>query len=112
MNRAYYIDPETGDTLDWDAGMELVERRITERRKKRRRAKSKVGSMVKSGKLPAAKSLLCACGKAATQYHHPNGYDPPHDIEVVAICNECHLSVHGTEYVDGRIVIKLKSQSS
>lgn len=51
---------------------------------------------VKSGKLQPASNFSCSvCGeKQATMYHHPNGYDPEHRLDVVPVCNPCHYVVH------------------
>jgi len=58
-------------------------------------AYSKVLSAVASGKLADPSKLCCSiCGHNAQEYHHPNGYDKEHSLEVVPVCIICHKKIH------------------
>ncbi len=59
------------------------------------KARWKVNNAVRDGKLPRIKTLLCACGKQAQQYHHHNGYAPEHALDVVPMCRPCHRKADG-----------------
>ncbi len=55
------------------------------------KARGAVNDAVRRGKLPKAKSLLCSqCGNPALHYHHHNGYDKAHQLDVVPLCLDCH----------------------
>ena len=46
---------------------------------------------IKVGKLAKATTLKCIyCLKQARQYHHHNGYENEHRLDVVPVCLECH----------------------
>jgi hypothetical protein len=32
--------------------------------------------------------------RAARHWHHPNGHDAAHRLDVVALCTRCHVSLH------------------
>ena len=53
-------------------------------------ARSAVGGAIRRGKIPAAKTLLCACGKQAQHYHHHQGYSREHRFHVIPVCAACH----------------------
>lgn len=45
--------------------------------------------------MPAASTQACSvCGKPAEHWHHPNGYDKEHRLDVVAVCRACHIAIH------------------
>jgi len=63
------------------------------------RAHGAVKRAVKHGVLPAAKACTCSrCPATARLYHHPNGYDKAHQLDVKPLCNSCHVSIHNTRY--------------
>jgi hypothetical protein len=52
----------------------------------------KVKRAMLDGTLPHPSSLDCvACGSPAEHYHHHNGYLPPHELDVIALCRDCHV---------------------
>jgi hypothetical protein len=56
--------------------------------------KAKQAVAVATGKLPAAKTLVCVtCGQPAKEYHHES-YLPEHWLSVIAFCVKCHHAVH------------------
>lgn len=60
-----------------------------------RAAHAAVTAAVLADRLPRADWLPCtACGAKAYVYHHPNGYDTPHELDVVALCVPCHSKAH------------------
>lgn len=57
-------------------------------------ARKKCWYAVKTGKLPRPDTLPCIrCGKTAEQYHHHNGYDRAHVLDVVPVCRLCHEAI-------------------
>lgn len=43
------------------------------------------------GDIRPAREYACAyCGRRAHDYHHHNGYEPEHHLDVVALCKDCH----------------------
>lgn len=55
------------------------------------KARNKVNNSVAKGIMPRAKTLPCSrCGAPATEYHHHNGYDYDHWLDVVPVCRPCH----------------------
>ena len=55
------------------------------------RARWAVNHKIENGKLPRINTQYCAeCGKQAIHYHHHNGYDPEHYLDVVPLCADCH----------------------
>ncbi len=57
----------------------------------RQPARSAVRSMIRAGKMPAASTLRCKhCGKPAKGYHHHNGYELEHHLDVIPLCVPCH----------------------
>lgn len=68
---------------------------------KRTAARSAVSNAVASGRLPRASTKRCVkCGCAAEHYHHHNGYEQEHWLDVVPICSTCHGKEHreGSQY--------------
>lgn len=55
-----------------------------------------VSNAVRLGKLPRASSQICSICKVkqANEWHHHNGYDEKHLLDVVAVCENCHESIH------------------
>ena len=54
-------------------------------------ANQKVRQAVVMGQLPKIKTLTCVdCGAQAAHYHHHNGYEPEHWLDVVPLCRTCH----------------------
>lgn len=83
-NRRYRMSPRGRAMRKW--------RRYKDKQKIR--ARDAVSNTIKRGELPKAQDCKCVhCGRAATAYHHHKGYGKEHFLVVVAVCNECHLSV-------------------
>jgi hypothetical protein len=60
-----------------------------------RKARWVISNSIKAGIIPPAKNLKCGiCGKEAKHYHHHHGYSQEHWFDVIALCIECHTSVH------------------
>ena len=57
------------------------------------KAKAAVMYAIRVGKIPRAKTLKCTCGKIAHDYHHES-YAPEHYLNVIAVCQSCHQSIH------------------
>ena len=48
--------------------------------------------------LPPAKNCKCTiCQKKAEQYHHHLGYKPEHWLDVIPVCQCCHMNIHVSE---------------
>lgn len=61
------------------------------------RAYNMLRGAIRKGAIPKVSECLCSqCGKAAEDYHHPNGYDPGHELDVVPLCKSCHQLTHGS----------------
>lgn len=85
------------------------ERRAEKRRESARKARIKnpmrsqahstVKRAIKRGVLPPAWTMVCAmCQEAqSADWHHPNGYDEQHLLDVIPLCSECHGKVHRIE---------------
>lgn len=47
--------------------------------------------------LPKASECACThCEKTAGDYHHHNGYDEQHWLDVIPLCKSCHRLAHST----------------
>ena len=59
-------------------------------------ARQKVATEVRSGRFPRANTMVCGiCGEAlAAHWHHHNGYEPEYQLDVIAVCIECHTTAH------------------
>lgn len=56
------------------------------------KARQAVNNAIRAGKLPRPDTLLCHyCPKPAEQYHHWHGYEPENYLDVIPICEECHM---------------------
>jgi hypothetical protein len=54
-------------------------------------ARRAVNNAVRDGKMPRITTQQCAvCGVQAKEYHHHNGYDMAHWLDVVPLCGVCH----------------------
>lgn len=65
----------------------------------RRKARIAVANAVRDGKLPRVWTRQCTyCPKQAQQYHHHNGYEHEHRLDVIPVCIKCHnlLAKFGT----------------
>ena len=62
----------------------------------KRIARNAVNQAVKMGRFPPANTMAChLCGNAqAQEWHHHNGYGPGHEMDVIAVCKQCHTEVH------------------
>lgn len=84
-----YLRTETG---------RATRRRIRKRRyntdkefRERCRARSAISNAIRLGLMLPAKSQTCTrCGEQAQQYHHHNGYEREHWLDVIAVCRSCH----------------------
>jgi hypothetical protein len=59
----------------------------------RRAAYGAVKYAVRTGKIPAPNTLKCCvdgCDNFAEHYHHENGYDKEHRLDVVPVCKTHH----------------------
>lgn len=60
-----------------------------------RKAHRIVRKSIAQGKLPNASSLKCdKCGNKAAHWHHYNGYDAGHEMDVIPLCPSCHRLEH------------------
>lgn len=59
-------------------------------------AHSALSWAIEKGQMSPAKNLLCVhCGKSARHYHHHNGYDEVHKLDVIPLCIPCHRRADG-----------------
>lgn len=60
------------------------------------KARNRVNKLIESGKLPHPTTLLCAdCQQVmADHYHHFNGYEREHWLDVIPLCTVCHGRAH------------------
>ena len=69
--------------------------RYANRNKKQSCARNYVNKQILRGKFPRASSQVCTlCGNPAQMYHHHNGYDADHRMDVVPVCFVCHKAQH------------------
>jgi hypothetical protein len=55
------------------------------------KARNKVNNAIARNKIPKVSTLQCInCGNQAQQYHHHNGYNIEHWLDVVPMCIPCH----------------------
>lgn len=55
------------------------------------KAMSKVNNTIRTGGLVRVSDLNCHfCSNPAEQYHHENGYEAPHQLDVIPVCCSCH----------------------
>lgn len=56
------------------------------------KARDQLSWLVRSGKIPKARDLMCyCCGQQASEYHHPD-YNKP--LDVVPVCLSCHAKLN------------------
>lgn len=60
------------------------------------KARRAVAYLVRKGRIPSPSELNCARCKSegrglvrASLYHHHKGYDPPHHLDVISLCDVC-----------------------
>lgn len=71
------------------------QRTCRKRYPEKNRARRRVASAVTQGKIPRVSTLKCvSCPKQAEQYHHHQGYDVEHELDVIPVCRECHIEIH------------------
>lgn len=59
------------------------------------KARWAVNNAVRDSRLSPPSDFACVeCGGDAKQYHHHNGYDKEHWLDVVPICRKCHHELH------------------
>ena len=68
--------------------------RNPERVRLMRRIGARVARAVRRGLIVKAP---CHCGSTRVEAHHPNGYEPPHDLEVEWLCSLHHKAAHGRQ---------------
>ena len=70
--------------------------RARERNPEKHAGRQLVNLEVRYGRFPPPNAMVCRmCGEAqAQEYHHHNGYGPGHEIDVIAVCRECHTAAH------------------
>ena len=55
------------------------------------KARSKIRTEVKSGRIPHPYDCICAvCKNLAKEYHHHKGYEEPYWLDVIPVCLKCH----------------------
>lgn len=72
-------------------------RRVTRKAKQHphRRANRAIRYAIERGDIPSASTLVCTkCGAPAQHYHHHNGYDLNHWLDVIPLCVPCHGRAH------------------
>lgn len=70
------------------------QKRYKIRHPERAKARIAVIKAVKTGRLPRPDSLQCHyCPAQANQYHHHNGYEPIHYLDVIPVCTKCHNKI-------------------
>ncbi len=58
-------------------------------------SRSALRKAVITGELPNIKTQICVdCGEPADDYHHHNGYEPEHWLDVIPLCRTCHRNRH------------------
>lgn len=58
-------------------------------------ARNAVKSAIARGELAHWNTAICAhCGGAAVHYHHQNGYEREHWLDVIPLCRLCHSNEH------------------
>jgi hypothetical protein len=63
--------------------------------REQRKAHNAVNHAVRDGRLEPVMSFCCVlCGLPAEQYHHHNGYDDDHLLDVIPVCKRCHGRQH------------------
>jgi len=63
------------------------------------RARNAVNDAIRQGKLPPAWSMVCdQCDEAqAAHWHHHNGYERAHWLDIVPLCLDCHGKEHRSD---------------
>jgi hypothetical protein len=72
------------------------QRRRIARNPEKHKARWAVNNAIAMGKIPRASTFICSeCGMhQASQYHHHNGYDEEHRLDVKPVCGKCHRNLH------------------
>jgi hypothetical protein len=66
-------------------------KRMTQKYPMKRKARTAVNNAVRDGIIPKVGTLQCVeCDTVAEQYHHHNGYDKQHWLDVIPVCRGCH----------------------
>jgi hypothetical protein len=90
------LSPYIRKLLIRHSGMEAQRR---QRDKIRQTAAAAVHKAVRNGRLPKASELKCTCCPAqAVEYHHHNGYDKAHWLDVIPLCIKCHRRLEKKDY--------------
>ena len=59
-----------------------------------RQAHLAVNRALRSGRLKKPKWCQQCKQERQLNAHHPNGYEPPHELDVTWLCNVCHGTIH------------------
>lgn len=83
------------ETDKYKAAHRRANRAYQQANKEKINAQCAVYNAVKRGQMPSAKTLNCChCGQQARHYHHHQGYDSDHRLDVVPVCAQCHGRIH------------------
>lgn len=78
----------------WRANRDLPPEQQSEERNKSR-IRMMISRAVRNGTLSNPATLFCViCKNQAEMYHHPNGYDNEHELDIVPVCKKCHKQIH------------------
>jgi hypothetical protein len=78
-----------------EAGKSASRNRYNSTKGKYNWAHETVYNAIKQGRLPPISAQKCTiCNKEADNYHHHNGYDQDHILDVIPLCLECHRIEH------------------
>jgi len=69
-------------------------RRMSPEQKQKVKARSKLNLYVRRGKIQKPDSCQICGFPGVLHGHHHKGYQKPHDLDVVWMCEPCHGSVH------------------
>lgn len=85
-------------TTKGKARMAHAQRKYRARNWQKNRARGAVNDAIRRGDLPKASSAACECNAQAACYHHHKGYEPEHWLDVIPLCQECHLKHHDRHF--------------
>lgn len=77
------------------ANQKILTSKQNQRAKEHNYAHQVVYQAVKSGKLLHISTQICIkCNQPAEHYHHHNGYDKAHVLDVIPLCRKHHEEIH------------------
>jgi hypothetical protein len=69
-------------------------REYSERNPLKIKARAAIAVEIHAGRMPSARTLTCSvCPVQADGYHHYNGYEERHWLDVIPLCRACHDGV-------------------